>query len=284
MFYEHSLGISRGDGNDLLLIAFIGSFLLLAALETMVPRNLDPPERRLRWRTNGVLTLLFILINGLFPLTLIAAAELARRWDFGLLNLVAMPGALSFLLAFLIRSLIAYATHRLMHVVPWLWRLHRVHHFDPALDVSTAVRFHPLEPVLVNGIAVGVVLLLGLDPLAVLVYELFEAIMALFAHANIRLPEWLDRRLGWLLITPDLHRVHHSPLQAETDSNFGSTLSAWDRLFGTYRRKPDDELARQRIGLDECADKRVSSLLWLLASPMMGADWRRGGTTTDPKD
>lgn len=277
--HEHASGFTHGDGGDLLLLTFAGCFVLLAALETVTPRSRQPAERRRRWPANGALTLLFILVNGLFPITLIAAAELAARRDIGLLNLLDLPLGAAFILTLLIRSLTAYGTHRLMHAAPWLWRLHRVHHLDTALDVSSAVRFHPVEPVLVNGIAVAVVLLLGLNPLAVLVYELIEAVLTLFSHANVRLSRRIDRALGWLIVTPDLHRVHHSPLQAETDSNFGSTLSVWDRLFGTYRRKPAETLAHQPIGLDECRDARASSLLWLLASPLAGTGWRRSDST-----
>ncbi|HYD14258.1 MAG TPA: sterol desaturase family protein [Allosphingosinicella sp.] len=263
------------DGGPALLGIFAASFIVLAILEVLAARSLEPQQRRRRWRTNGALTLLFILVNGLMPVTLVAAAGLASQRDFGVLNLLGLAPAAAFVLTILARSLIAYATHRTMHIAPWLWRIHRVHHLDPRLDVSTAARFHPVEPAIVNGIALVFVLLLGLDPLAVLSYELAEAAMAVFSHANVRLPPWLDRGLGWLLVTPDLHRVHHSPLQSETDSNFGSTLSIWDRLFGTWRRKPADALAAQRVGLDECADERAASLLWLLASPVMGTGWRR---------
>jgi sterol desaturase/sphingolipid hydroxylase (fatty acid hydroxylase superfamily) len=154
-----------------------------------------------------------------------------------------------------------------MHKVPLLWRLHRVHHTDTFVDVSTTVRFHPGEYLVSTPIIVGSVFLMGISPIALMIYEVFDAAMAVFTHANIRMPKPVDRFLRLLLVTPDMHRVHHSSHQPETDSNYGATLSIWDRLFGTYTEKEPEELATMQLGLKECQDKRSTSLWWQLRLP-----------------
>ena len=259
--------VLRAHDEGALFVGFFGFFAIMAALEIGWPRNEGAPLRRRRWLTNGMLTLLFVVVNGLIPVTLIAAAEWAQQRGVGLLYGLSGLPALAIPLGFLIRSLVSWSTHLLLHKVPWLWRVHRVHHYDATLDVSTAGRFHPLEPLIVTPIALAAVVGLGLDPVAVLLYELTETVFSVVTHANVRWPASLDRMARLILITPDLHRIHHSPWQPETDSNYGSTLSVWDRIFGTYRVKPADALATQPIGLDDCRDDRTGSWLWLLAVP-----------------
>ncbi|MGI9414913.1 MAG: sterol desaturase family protein, partial [Hyphomicrobiales bacterium] len=153
------------------------------------------------------------------------------------------------------------------HKVPVLWRIHRVHHTDTGLDVTTTVRFHPLEFIIFVPIVVAMVAAAGVPPWVIMLYELFDAVMAVFSHANLRLPGGIERVGQWGLVTPDMHRVHHSSRQPETDSNYGATLSVWDRLFGTYRRKSGAELTAMELGLSEWRGRRASSLLWLLALP-----------------
>ena len=259
----------RDYDRPLLLLSFFGTFALLAALEVWRPRDSRPAARGRRWGANGTLTLLYILTNALAPVSLIAAADFAAERQIGLLH--ALPIGLPALIAIglLVRSLTAWASHVLLHKSRLLWRIHRVHHLDTGLDVSTSVRFHPLEAVYVSAFALPIVMVLGVHPAAVLLYELAEAAQNCFAHANLRLPPALERMLRLLFITPDLHRVHHSSHRPETDSNFGSTLSIWDRIFGTYREKPQDALASQEIGLEECRDSRTVSVPWLLASPLL---------------
>ncbi|MBL9202149.1 MAG: sterol desaturase family protein, partial [Opitutaceae bacterium] len=168
------------------------------------------------------------------------------------------------------RAFISFAVHWLHHHVPWLWRLHRVHHLDPELDVSTTVRFHPLEFLTgaVPGAAMAAVL--GLKPSMILLYELLDAGVTVFSHANIRLPARVESLLRRVIVTPGLHRVHHSAHQPETDSNFGAVFPIWDQIFGTYRVNPDGTATEFRLGLDEVRDTRASQLGWLLASPRFG--------------
>jgi sterol desaturase/sphingolipid hydroxylase (fatty acid hydroxylase superfamily) len=149
------------------------------------------------------------------------------------------------------------------------WRLHRVHHSDAGFDVSTAVRFHPLEFVVQVPVSVASIYALGIPPAAIIVYELLDAAMAVWTHANVHVPSWVERPLRLVLVTPAMHRIHHSSLVAETDSNFGATFSLWDRLFGTMRQKTGDELASMQIGLSECQDQRSRSLPWLLKLPFI---------------
>ena len=183
---------------------------------------------------------------------------------------------------YLARSLVSYAVHVAMHKVPWLWRLHRVHHTDTAMDISTAVRFHPLEFVVSVPAVLAATLVFGFPPLAVIIYSLVDAAMAVFSHANLRLPDRMERGVRLLLVTPAMHRIHHSALQPETDSNYGATLSCWDRLFGTHRAKPAGALASSQLGLAECRDRRSDSLPWLLSLPFIRLKpqpigWQDGG-------
>jgi sterol desaturase/sphingolipid hydroxylase (fatty acid hydroxylase superfamily) len=168
--------------------------------------------------------------------------------------------------AVLARSLVSYAVHVAMHRVPALWRVHRVHHTDVFLDVSTTVRFHPLEFLIQLGPTALAILGLGLPPWTIMLYELVDTATNLFIHANARIPARLDAGLRFFLVTPDMHRVHHSALPAETDSNYGVVVPWWDRLFGTYRADIRDP-REPRLGLEECQDRRASSLGWLLALP-----------------
>jgi sterol desaturase/sphingolipid hydroxylase (fatty acid hydroxylase superfamily) len=159
--------------------------------------------------------------------------------------------------------------HILNHKVPFLWAIHRVHHVDTRLDVSTTVRFHPLEFVFSTPLTLAGVVLLGAPPVAILIYEVMDAGVTVFSHANVRLPWWVDRPLRLFIVTPDVHRVHHSSHQPETDSNYGAVLTIWDRLLGTYRRKSAEDLATQETGLSEVQDSRSRNLLWLLILPFI---------------
>lgn len=257
-----------------LLIAFFGSFSLLAAAEAWRPRR--PADRRRRWPANVALTFLYIAVNALVPVTLVAAADFAATRQIGLLHALPLGLPAALLAGFLLRSLVAWATHFAQHKSRLLWRIHRVHHLDTEVDVSSAVRFHPLEAVLVAAVALAAVVAAGIHPAAVLLYEISEAALNGFVHANLRLPAGLERVLRLVLITPDLHHVHHSSRQVETDSNFGSTLSVWDRIFGTYREKTQDALDEQEVGLEEVRDSRADSLAWLLASPVLELKRRHG--------
>ena len=196
------------------------------------------------------------------------AAAWAAREGLGLLHLVQLPRAAAVLLAVVLLDCAIYAQHVVFHRVPLLWRLHRVHHTDPDYDVSTAARFHPVEILLSMGIKIVAVVALGAPPLAVVIFEVVLSTTALFNHGNVGLPLALDRVVRWVIVTPDMHRVHHSVLRAETDSNFGFNLPWWDRLFGTYRAQPARGHVGMRIGLQEFPGAGSTSLGRLLLQPL----------------
>jgi sterol desaturase/sphingolipid hydroxylase (fatty acid hydroxylase superfamily) len=159
--------------------------------------------------------------------------------------------------------------HFAMHKIPVLWRLHRVHHSDTELDVSSAVRFHPLEFAVQVPVSLATIVAFGVPPVAIILYELLDAFMAVWTHANIRLPLGVERIIGTILVTPSMHRIHHSSHWLETDSNYGATLSIWDRLFRTLRDKSHAEQAGMELGLEECQDARSRNFLWLLILPFI---------------
>lgn len=261
----------RENMDPLIYGCFFGSLLLLGLLELWITRSERAAPRTRRWPVNGAITVLNIILLGALPLSGLVVAEMAQARGWGLFNQLETPFAVVLIAGILIRSLASYGIHVAMHKLPLLWRLHRVHHTDTAMDVSTTVRFHPLEFIVSVPVIVGLIAITGIPPLVIMLYELFDAVMAVFSHANIRLPRAAERALQWLLITPDMHRVHHSSIQKETDSNYGATLSLWDRLFGTYRVKADTDLTSMQLGLTECQDRRASSFWWLMALPFFGA-------------
>ena len=168
----------------------------------------------------------------------------------------------------LVRGFISFFTHYLNHAVPWFWRVHRVHHLDTELDVSSTVRFHPLEVLVSLLPGVPIVVAFGLTPWVLMFYELLDVVMTLWTHSNVRLPLALDRFLRYIVVTPDLHRVHHSAWRPETNSNFGAVFPVWDLIFGTFRATPRDGHERMRLGLDEVRGSDAQRPLWLLGSVM----------------
>lgn len=202
-----------------------------------------------------------------FPLLAIGLAVRIQGQGIGLMPALGMPLWIEIALTVLLLDLAIYWQHRLMHIVPVLWRLHRVHHSDTGFDFSTGVRFHPLEIALSMALKLGLVLALGAHPLAVLMFELLLSLGSLFTHADAALPPALDRRLRWLLVTPSMHRIHHSSWQPETDSNYGFHLSIWDRLFSSYTVQPRVEEARMQIGLHEFRSASEQTLGALLLQP-----------------
>ena len=253
-------------GESLQFALFFGLLALLVVGERLVPRRPGPLDRRTRWPTNLLLTGLNVVVLSVLPLSFLGVAVWAQGRGWGLLNSVSLPLAVSVPLTLLARGFISFFTHRLMHGVPWLWRLHRVHHLDTELDVTTTVRFHPLE--LVVGALPGIpfVVVLGLVPWVLVLYEVLDVAVTLWSHSNLRIPAPLDRVLRYVIVTPDLHRVHHSTWQPETDSNFGAVFPVWDLVFGTYRATPRDGHERMRLGLDEVRGREAHRLFWLIGS------------------
>jgi sterol desaturase/sphingolipid hydroxylase (fatty acid hydroxylase superfamily) len=261
----------RAEFESLQYAAFFGALVVLGLLEAVLAVRNDPASRRKRWPANFGLTAINVLVLGALPLGSLAAADLAAARGWGLLNQVALPAWLAVVAAFLLRSLTSYGIHVAMHKVPLLWRLHRIHHTDTAMDISTAVRFHPFEFVVSIPAVLAATVAFGLPPAVVLLYSLVDAAMAVFSHANIRLPGPIERGLRLVLMTPGIHRLHHAAAQPETDSNYGSILSCWDRLFGTYRSRPEAELTELHLGLSEHSEDNARSLWWLLALPFRPA-------------
>lgn len=252
------------------LAFFLGLFLLFAVIEALVPRRSRAQPRRRRWVTNVAIVLLDALTLRLLafalPLLAVGAALDAQAQGWGLFNAVALPTWLEVLATVLIFDLAIWTQHLVTHKVPVLWRFHRVHHADRDFDVSTAIRFHPVEIAFSMLLKIGLVYLIGPPALGILMFEIILNGTALFNHANIRLPPWLDAVLRQFLVTPDMHRVHHSDLRAEHDSNYRFALSVWDRMFGTYIAQPERGHDGMTIGL-QWQDDRPSRLGWSLSLP-----------------
>ena len=261
----------RANMEMLTYAIFFGALALLAIFEMIVALRAEGAMRGRRWPANFALTVINIIVMGALPLGAVASADLARSMHFGLFNLVDVPFVAVLAATFLIRSLASWTVHFAMHNIPLLWRIHRVHHTDTHLDVSTTVRFHPFEFLVSAPVVFATVLLCGLPPATVMLFELFDAGVAVFSHANIRLPGWLERILNSLIVTPNMHRIHHSTFEKETNSNYGATLVIWDRLYKTYNRKTNEALATQALGLEEVGAKRASSLWFSLGLPFRGA-------------
>ena len=252
------------------LIIFLGLFAILAAAEALMPRRERSQKRSQRWVTNWGITIantvtLRILALAM-PLLAVGAAVDAQAQGWGLFNALALPGWIEIVAAILILDLIIWAQHLITHKIPVLWRLHRVHHADVDMDVTTAIRFHPVEIALSMLLKIGVVYVLGPAALAVILFEIILNGTAMFNHANIRLPLWLDAIVRRVLVTPDMHRVHHSIHRHEHDSNYGFALSIWDRMFGTYTAQPEAGHDDMTVGL-EWQDDRPARLGWSLSLP-----------------
>ena len=258
----------RAQSEPVTYAVFFGLLITLGFAETMVERSHEPPDRRHRWPANAGLTVLNVLLLGALPVSGVVFADQIVDAGVGLFNLIETIPVIAVLAGILVRSFTSWATHLAMHKIPALWRFHRVHHSDTHLDIATTVRFHPVEflinlPIMLTAIAV-----FGIPPVALMIYEILDAGMSVFTHANVRMPKAVDRVVRVLFVTPDMHRVHHSSWHRETDSNYGATLSIWDHLFGTFRAKEPDALERMEIGLSEVRDSRANSLWWLLTLPL----------------
>ena len=255
------------------LSAFFGVFAVMAIWELLAPRRALTVSKTVRWVSNlGLVALNTVLLRLVFPTAAVGAALLAEQRGWGLLHQVELPYWLAVAGAVVALDFAIYLQHVMFHAVPALWRLHRVHHADLDFDLTTGARFHPIEIGLSMLIKLAMVVLLGAPALAVLVFEVLLNATAMFNHSNVRLPAGLDGVLRWLVVTPDMHRVHHSIEDHETNSNFGFNLSVWDRLFGTYKAQPDAGHERMTIGIREHRDEReVDRLPGMLALPFRGA-------------
>jgi sterol desaturase/sphingolipid hydroxylase (fatty acid hydroxylase superfamily) len=256
------------------LLAFFAIFALMAIWETAAPRRARLYPRRQRWTANlGLVVLNGLLARAVLPIAAVAFATLAANRGWGLLNNLALPEWAALVLAVVALDFAIYLQHVVFHAVPTLWRLHRVHHADPDFDITTGARFHPLEILLSLLIKFAVIAVLGAPAAAVLVFEVLLNAAAMFNHANLELPARVDRALRWLLVTPDMHRIHHSVEPAEANSNFGFNLPWWDRLFGTYRAAAGLPQEQMEIGVRGLSgDPRCVSLGGMLIMPFREAD------------
>jgi sterol desaturase/sphingolipid hydroxylase (fatty acid hydroxylase superfamily) len=251
------------------LAAFVGVLALMALWEVAAPRRKRALGRRARWPGNlGVVIIDTLLVRLLFPTAAIGVALLAEARGWGLFHALAVPWGVAVVLSVVLLDLAIYAQHVLFHAVPLLWRLHRMHHADLDVDVTTGVRFHPVEIILSLFLKWVVIILLGAPALAVLLFEVVLNATSMFNHSNIAMPQVVDRVVRLLVVTPDMHRVHHSIRRRETNSNFGFNFPWWDRLFGTYRGQPDGGHDGMTLGLDSFRDPGEQRLDRMLLQPL----------------
>lgn len=250
------------------LSVFAGVFVIMAIAEALWPRKVRTQPRASRWFTNiGMVVLDSIAVRILFPIVAVGVAEYAAARGWGLLNLIALPYWLKVLISAVLLDMAIYWQHVASHKIPMLWRVHRVHHADRDIDVSTGNRFHPIEIVLSMLYKFVVIIILGPAALGVFIFEVLLNGSAMFNHANVRLPLGLDKVVRFLFVTPDMHRVHHSFHRDETDSNYGFNLAIWDRIFGTYIDQPRDGHDDMTIGMKNYQDDKPSNIVWSLLFP-----------------
>ena len=250
-------------------LAVFGSTLAaMIVWEFLAPRRDEKIGRWARWPSNiGIVVLDTVLVRLLFPIGAVGLAMLAESRGWGLLNAFDIPAWAAIPVGVILLDLAIYLQHVLFHAVPALWRLHRMHHADLEFDVTTGIRFHPIEILLSMGIKLAVVAALGTPAVAVLIFEILLNATSMFNHGNVELPARLDRALRWIVVTPEMHRVHHSIKPRETNSNFGFNLPWWDRLFGTYRDQPEAGHVGMSIGIEQFRDAREQRLDRMLTQP-----------------
>ena len=249
--------------------------VLLGTLEVLFPQSRESADRARRWPTNFGLGIFNGLLVSSLPVATVVSAQWAENNGIGLLNWLSVPWWIALPSSLLVRSLAFYALHLISHKVPLLWRVHRVHHCDVHLDVSSALRTHPLELAIGMAFMLPVVVIFGLSPAVLAVYESVEIVANMLTHANVQIPLAAERFVRALLVTPALHRLHHSTVRVETDSNYGNVFSFWDRLFGTYRGQTMQSGEAFRVGLDEVSRDRAGSfegqLLLPFTSPVVSS-------------
>jgi sterol desaturase/sphingolipid hydroxylase (fatty acid hydroxylase superfamily) len=267
------------------LMVFLGILVLVAAWEAIAPRRRRQVARWMRWPSNlGIVVLNTALVRLSFPVGAVALALLCEQRGWGLLNSVELPRWVAIVVAVLALDLAIYLQHVLFHAVPALWRLHRMHHADLDLDVTTGARFHPIEILASMVVKLAVVTALGAPAEAVLAFEILLNATSMFNHANICMPARVDGVLRWIVVTPDMHRVHHSIVPQETNSNFGFNMPWWDRLFGTYRAQPAAGHEAMTIGIGQFRTAREQWLDRMLTQPFRedAADYPLGSRGPSP--
>jgi len=247
------------------LSIFLGMLIAMGALEALFPARDRVQPRSRRWTANlGLVVIDTLAIRVLFPVIAVGAALWADTEGWGILNVLSLPSWATILLAVIILDMMIYWQHVAFHKVPILWRLHKVHHADRDLDASSGLRFHPIEIVISMAYKMVLVVALGAPVIAVIIFEILLNGCALFNHANVRLPKWLEKPLRQIMVTPALHRIHHSVIERETNSNYGFSVIWWDKIFRSYTDKPDGKLT---LGLSEYQTDAPSGLWWSLITP-----------------
>lgn len=258
----------------------LGAFTVVLGLmllwEALTPRRTPLLGWNRRLNNLALVGLDAILVRFLMPIATVTVAEISLAKGWGLFNIVDAGFWLSFVLSLLLMDLVIYAQHRIMHKIPLLWRIHRVHHTDPDFDVTTALRFHPFEIILSMFVKFFFIALFGVPVVVVIVFEIVLNISAMFNHSNIQIPLRIDRLLRWFIVTPDMHRVHHSVIKDETNSNYGFNIPWWDYIFRTYRPQPSAGHTKMEIGLNEFQGDKVVFLHWLLMQPFVSGKKETG--------
>lgn len=247
---------------------FLGVLALMMLLELAAPRRRQEIPRLIRWSNNlAVVAIDAIAVRLVFPATAVGVALALEAKGWGILNWLAWPGWINIVIAIVVLDLVIYWQHVIFHRVPALWRIHAMHHADQEIDVTTGLRFHPVEIVMSMVLKFAAIAVLGAPAVGVLLFEIILNASAMFNHSNLRLPLWLDRTLRLVIVTPDMHRVHHSVVVEETNSNFGFNLPWWDRLFGTYRPQPQQGHEGMTIGLERFRTRRDQWVDRMLVQP-----------------
>jgi len=251
---------------------FFGVFAIMAVWEILAPKRALTVSKAVRWANNlGLVFFNSFVLRLLFPAAAVGVAVFAADNGWGLLNYYSLPATVAVIISIIVMDFIIYLQHVMVHAVPALWRLHRVHHADLDYDVTTGARFHTVEIILSMLIKFATIIVLGPPVIAVVIFEVILNATSMFNHANVSLPGGLDRVLRWFVVTPDMHRVHHSVEDDEANSNFGFSLPWWDRLFGTYRDQPRAGHTGMTIGIHTYRSvKQVSWLPGMLALPFVG--------------
>ena len=250
------------------LISFFSILVLMAVLEFFLPKRDVPADRKVRWSSNiGIVILDALIARIVLPTTTIAVALYAEKVNFGLFNLTNTSQYFSVIFSLLTLDALIYFQHVIFHKVPLLWRFHRMHHSDTHIDVTTGIRFHPVEIILSLLIKFAAVIILGIPAFAIILFEIILNVTAMITHSNLKIPVNIDKYIRKVFVTPDMHRIHHSVHRFETDSNYGFNLSVWDRLFNTYNDQPVDSHEKMLIGIHEFRDKRNQFIDKLLTQP-----------------
>lgn len=257
------------QGEQTIRLSVFAAVLLLVALgEVLSPRRVLRDNKLRRWMTNLSLVVInTAIVRAIFPVLPVAVAQFSHANGWGILNMLPAPFWFKTLFSFILLDFVIYLQHLLFHYTPVLWRLHRVHHTDLDLDVTSGNRFHPFEIMISMLIKAGAIIMLGAPYQAVVAFEVVLNACAMFNHGNIKLPAELDHLVRLIMVTPDMHRVHHSTIVRETNSNFGFNLTWWDHLCGTYRPQPEAGHTEMAIGLREFRNPEKLTLLRLLIQP-----------------